>query len=165
MVILSRFISLILALALLAAAMPSHAADASAFTPLNVTTQSAINVDHVCLIKGASTGAPDEVQSAGLPGGSGVVTTSGRYTLSNPFGANTPVIVKAELFYDGYWADPGYVFNENGSRGTKANYVQGIGIIVITGSHHIDYSKAAGSPHSASVLSARCRIHVWKIGN
>lgn len=55
-------------------------------------------------------------------------------TLTNPYGANTPVSVTAEIQYNGVWCDVGWIYSSAGTFGVRAMYVEGQGIVVKTGS-------------------------------
>lgn len=129
------------------------------------------SISHACIIKGVSTGAPNEIQDLNLGGTDGLVSENNRYVLTNPFGANVPVIVKAEIFLYGLWSCAGWFFNgqSTSGRGTRAHYAQGLGIILQTGNDAVGYDKASlsGGGHGGTnitlVTSARCRIHVWRV--
>lgn len=117
-----------------------------------------------CLVNATGTGAPHETVVAQLPVKIAVNT---RYVLPNPFGINTPVVCWAEVFANGKWALPGFVFAPNfGGYGTTASYVQGEGIVVQTGVNAVvTTSSNSGAGHGISdgATSAPCRVFVRKL--
>lgn len=119
-----------------------------------------------CLVNAVGTGAPHETVSAALPAN---VVADRRYVLENPFGANVPVLVQVEVFVNGVWANPGhsYVGASPGSYGAIASYVQGVGIVVQTGSGIVcGLSRDMGGGHgntTTNVSSAPCRVFVRKM--
>ena len=116
-----------------------------------------------CLVNAVGTGAPHETIVANLPSNVAINT---RYVLPNPFGNNTPVICWAELHLTGIWADVGFADNQTNGLGTKASYVQGVGIIVQTGSYKLNAKPAfAGGGHgiTAEYTTAPCRVFVRKL--
>ncbi len=125
-----------------------------------------IPLDHVCIIKGTSTGAPNEIQDVNLGGVEGTPAVNTRYVLTNPFGINTPVIAMVETLMEGVWAEMGW-FYSGGGYGVKASYVQGSGIIVQTGSIHTGYtSSGIGGGHGATGGNkdgGRLRVQVWRL--
>lgn len=126
-------------------------------------------VKSYCLVNALGTGAPNELVSAALPAN---LAINSRYVLTNPFGANTPVHVTAELLLDGKWANPGFGSNigtGTSSLGTAAHYVQGEGIVVQTGNIAIANSSVLvggghGRTSTTSVTSAPCRVFIQKVG-
>ncbi|ECN9265230.1 tail fiber protein [Salmonella enterica subsp. enterica serovar Typhimurium] len=108
----------------------------------------------------------------------------GRYVQPNPFGPNTPVICKAEIFNGRTWVDTGWIFNNitsptplNASYGVRASYKEGEGIVVQCGTFSLTGSGSdaggTGNGHvnddeSAAAISqtpTRCRVHVWCVGS
>ena len=121
-----------------------------------------------CLVNALGTGAPNELVSAALPAN---ITINTRYVLTNPFGANVPVICWVEIFANGVWSDPGYIYDTGSSKGTgvAANYVQGSGIVIQTGGMALMTTSSAlsGGGHGATgltVTSAPCRVFIQKLG-
>ena len=57
----------------------------------------------------------------------GLVTKNSRYVKSNPFGNNTPVIVRADIYLNDQWSDASFLFSSTGMAG--ANYNEGEGIV------------------------------------
>lgn len=53
--------------------------------------------------------------------------------IANPYGANVPVMVVAQIQYNGVWCDVGWVLSSAGTFGTRAMYVEGRGIVLKTG--------------------------------
>lgn len=97
----------------------------------------------------------------------GTVGTDKRYVKPNPFGNNSPVIVQAEIYFNGVWANSGYGDDSDG-KGTMASYVQGVGVVVQTGRRGVvDVSRWTGGGHGATTrsTSAPCRVHVWYLGS
>lgn len=86
--------------------------------------------------------------------------------LTNPFGANTPVQVTAEIQYNGVWCDVGWIYSSAGTFGVRAMYVEGQGIVVKTGS-----ALSSIQNNNGHILNtpdnyrgpAPCRVHVWKV--
>lgn len=125
------------------------------------------SLDHVCIIKGASTGAPNEVQDANLGGTDGSITNNTRYVIANPFGINTPVICKVEVFDNNRWAETGWIYSGS-AYGAKANYVQGEGIVIQTGNGGVmagaSYAHGGGHGRNSSVYYPfRARVQVWRL--
>ena len=98
----------------------------------------------------------------------GSVRYNSRYVKTNPFGNSTPVLCFAEVSIDNKWASAGWSYYASGqSFGTRAQYVQGEGIIVQTGTQLVMNNSAfsgGGHRNSSSRLSAPCRVHVWRLG-
>ena len=126
-------------------------------------------VKSYCLVNALGTGAPNELVDAALPEN---ITIDTRYVLANPFGANTPVIGWAEIFYNNKWSQTGFIYSSSGSGGYGVgfNYVQGEGIIIQTGSVGLLPGKSShiGSGHNktgtTTVTSAPCRVFMQKLG-
>lgn len=123
-----------------------------------------------CLVNATGTGAPHETVSAALPAN---IANNTRYVLTNPFGANVPVIGWAEVFYNNKWAQTGFVYDSESykSVGVAFSYVQGEGIIIQTATGTLLSSSSSaltGSGHgkgsSAAVTSAPCRVFIQKLG-
>ena len=117
-----------------------------------------------CLVNAVGTGAPHETVVTQLPANIAINT---RYVLPNPFGNNTPVICWAELRLHGIWANTGFADDQVNGFGTKASYVQGVGIIVQTGSSRLNANSAfAGGGHGIidTYTTAPCRVFVSKLG-
>lgn len=135
-----------------------------------------------CLVNATGTGAPNELVSTKLPAN---ITINSRYVLTNPFGANTPVICWAEIFVDNKWSRTGY----SSATGVGCSYVQGEGIIIQTadtallndsidvgGGHGYTIPSTTtttypnGGPPGVTtttytyVKSAKCRVFVQKLG-
>lgn len=102
-----------------------------------------LNAKTTCLVNEIGTGAPHETVSAALPP---TITKNSSYTLENPFGVNTPVDCVAEIFVNDRWSRVDGVYNQPNGLGTGAFYVQGVGIILQTGS----YAMMIGSKLSLS---------------
>lgn len=122
------------------------------------------------------TGSNCQNLSSGSIGGSyALITVNGgvniglnqRHIETNPFGIDTPVIVQAEIFYNGVWSDTGFI-HEGGGYGVQANYVEGVGIVVQTGQSSLLAGAAAsmggGHGQSSTTSSAPSRVHIWKLG-
>ncbi|WP_400451935.1 hypothetical protein [Pectobacterium sp. CHL-2024] len=95
----------------------------------------------------------------------GVVTRQSRYVLENPFGNNTPVIVRAEIKINNKWSYPGFIFSNSGGWGVEGTYVEGEGIIVQVGNASVSatsFHGGSGNPSNGDGISAPCRVHVWK---
>ncbi|WP_232486862.1 hypothetical protein [Pectobacterium parmentieri] len=95
----------------------------------------------------------------------GVVTRQSRYVLENPFGNNTPVIVRAEIRINNKWSYPGFIFSNSGGWGVEGTYVEGEGIIVQVGNASVSatsFHGGSGNPSNGDGISAPCRVHVWK---
>ncbi|WP_432652384.1 phage tail protein [Pectobacterium sp. PL152] len=95
----------------------------------------------------------------------GVVTRQSRYVLENPFGNNTPVIVRAEIKINNKWSYPGFIFSNSGGWGVESTYVEGEGIIVQVGNASVSatsFHGGSGNPSNGDGISAPCRVHVWK---
>lgn len=78
------------------------------------------------------------------------------------------IIVRAEVYYNGKWGDPGYA--QQGSRsasyGTKASQL-GDEVIIQTGSYQVmNTSSWTGNPFkfTGELSSAKCRIVCWMVG-
>ncbi len=96
----------------------------------------------------------------------GTVKSNNRYVKNNPFGNNTPVILKIELFAYDKWSSVGWIKNNGAFQGCNANYVEGEGIVVQTCiSDVMTNSDYTGGGHGvdATLDSAPCRVHVWKL--
>lgn len=122
------------------------------------------NIKGACLVNAIGTGAPNEVVSSALPAN---IAVNSRYVLTNPFGQNVPVECFAEVFFNGVWSDPGWLFGTTVASGTKATYVQGVGIVVQTGPYAVcDKSNLAGGGHgqnSSYTTAAPCRVFIRRI--
>ena len=120
-------------------------------------------VKSYCLVNALGTGAPNELVSAALPANLAINT---RYVLTNPFGANVPVLGWAEVYYNNRWSQTGYF----DGYGVALNYVQGEGIIIQTGANALLTAKSshAGGGHgmsgSTSITTAPCRVFIQKLG-
>lgn len=117
---------------------------------------------YTCLVNTTGTGAPHETVVAKLPEN---ITVNTRYVLPNPFGDGTPVICWAEVFLNGVWSITGWAYG-SGGYGTKASYVQGVGIVVQTGSTAIaapSVNSGGGHGISSPITSAPCRVFVRKL--
>ncbi|MBD2804152.1 phage tail protein [Xenorhabdus sp. ZM] len=100
----------------------------------------------------------------------GEASLSKRVIFDNPFGGNSPVIVTAEIYLNGIWGDPGFIYSTGAGEGygTRAAYVEGKGIYLTCGGKSL---MATDSTHSGNpfgnkmglTTSAPCRIHVWRI--
>lgn len=118
-----------------------------------------------CLVNAAGTGAPHETVVTQLPAS---IVKNSRYVLPNPFGASTPVECWAEVFFNGVWSRAGFIYSSgsDAGAGTEASYVQGVGIVIQTGSATvITQSWRAGGGHGATTdaVSAPCRVFVCKL--
>lgn len=117
-----------------------------------------------CLVNATGTGAPHETVSTTLPAN---ITTNTRYVLVNPFGANVPVDCRAEVLLNGKWSSSAWMFiNGTGSYGVNATYVQGEGIIVMTGTLRVataSSNNGAGYINTSEITSAPCRVFVRRI--
>ncbi len=127
-------------------------------------------VDHKCIIQGETTGAPNEIQNTNLGNSTGIVSTNTRYVLSNPFGENTPVIAIAEILMSGEWSYAGVHTSANSAWLVECTYRQGTGLIVQTGRNGVlpALSSIGGDGFGrsgASITTARCRVHVWRVRN
>ena len=125
------------------------------------------NIGHKCIINGVSTGAQNQIQDSNLGGTDGLVSKSSRYVLANPFGENTPVLVQAEIYLDGKWANSGNYTNDFTGFFTTASYVQGEGIVLQVGNGGVStksYQSGNGHGVTTGLSSARCRVHVWRLG-
>lgn len=116
-----------------------------------------------CLVNATGTGAPHETVAAQLPAN---IAINSRYVLPNPFGNNTPVICWAEIFANGVWSYTGFAYL-SGGYGTKATYVQGVGVVIQTGNVALMMSSqngGGGHGTTAAVTSpAPCRVFVHKL--
>jgi hypothetical protein len=84
--------------------------------------------------------------------------------LTNPFGANVPVIGWAEVFYNNKWSKTGWVYSDfAGALGVDVSYVQGEGIIVQTG-NGIIFQTGGGHGDTTNIASAPCRVFIQKLG-
>ena len=101
------------------------------------------------------------------------VSINTKYTLVNPFGANTPVEAIAEIqMNDGNWGESNVMVygSFTASGGTKAGYVAGVGIIVQTANTYVARSTVAGyncdvnADTTSALTSAPCRVRVTRIG-
>ncbi|MGL4755988.1 MAG: hypothetical protein ACRCXB_26825 [Aeromonadaceae bacterium] len=98
------------------------------------------------------------------------ILNNNRYVLTNPFGVNTRVDVKVEIWHNGKWADPGWVPNGAASAsGARAEYVQGEGIILQTGlgglagnANLTGSGSGATGGSIATIATAPCRVAVRK---
>ncbi len=104
-------------------------------------------------------------------GANGIVSTYSKYTLQNPFGANTPVLVVLEIYGNFGWGNPLWVHDAGGGgrgfSGAAAHYIENKGIVVQTCANYL-CAPIAYAPQVASdgiIHTAPCRIHVWKIGD
>lgn len=120
-----------------------------------------------CLVNAIGTGAPHETVVAQLPAN---ISANTRYVLTNPFGSSTPVICWVELFVNGVWADAGWDGNTgtgSSTYGTRANYVQGHGIVVQTGKIGVVIESAlGGGGHGIGpghLTTAPCRVFIRKL--
>ena len=118
-----------------------------------------------CLVNAAGTGAPHETVVTQLPAS---IVKNSRYVLPNPFGASTPVECWVEVFFNGVWSRAGFVYSSGSDAGlgTEASYVQGVGIVIQTGSATvITQSWRAGGGHGTNTdaVSAPCRVFVRKL--
>ncbi|WP_061284691.1 hypothetical protein [Kluyvera cryocrescens] len=106
----------------------------------------------------------------------GTMARSERKVLNNPFGANTPVEVVAEIQRTDLagvlrWTETGWIYNSgNGtSFGTKAGYLEGVGVVVQCGSAELaNTSVNTGMPMQTTntgtgATSLPVRVHVRKI--
>lgn len=117
-----------------------------------------------CLVNATGTGAPNEVV-ASIPA---TISSASRYVLTNPFGNTTPVDCWAEIQVSGKWANPRWVYadNSDNSWGVAASYVQGEGIVVVTGKNGVSgQSEDSGNALNTSVTvsTAPCRVFVRKL--
>lgn len=116
-----------------------------------------------CLVNSTGTGAPHETVSAELPA---TIVGDRRYTLQNPFGINTPVLLTVEIKVNGSWCDPAFVLADgNFGYGVRATYKQGEGIIIKTGNTTsslavLDGQSGSGHQNPGSVTAAPCRVFV-----
>ena len=99
----------------------------------------------------------------------GEVVNNTRYVQTNPYGSTTPVIVQAEVFLHGKWADPAFIYASSTDHGygVNASYVQGEGIIIQTGKNAVKATSSnAGGGHGdvGTITRAPCRVHVWRVG-
>jgi len=113
-------------------------------------------------------GAPHdthETVDAALPTNLAINST---YTLTNPFGINVRVDVVVEIWWNNRWADPGWSSSTTGGLGTKATYVQAVGIVVQTGRVMVaTNSPDGGGGHgvtsaNSAISSAPCRVAIRK---
>lgn len=99
----------------------------------------------------------------------GTVGISTRTVFTNPFGANVPVVVEAEIQIGSVWSRTGWICSFSSSAtayGVNASYVEGSGIVLQTANSFLwAYSSVSGGGHgvSSTGTSAPCRIHVWKV--
>lgn len=116
-----------------------------------------------CLVNAAGTGAPHETVVAQLPA---TVTKGSKYVLPNPFGNNVPVDCRAEIFVNGKWGEPGWMYSQ-GAYGARALYSQGEGIVIVTGGGYLVANGNDGGNNfgalSSAVTSAPCRVFVRKL--
>lgn len=103
----------------------------------------------------------------------GSVVKNQQYTKINPFGNNTPVSVVAQVQLNGVWGDPNWIYNSNSSQsyGVRANYIEGTGIVVQTGTISLgsgNNNSGTGFPPPGSIpnetTSIPCRVLVWSVG-
>ncbi|MBP7547013.1 MAG: hypothetical protein KA754_03580 [Corallincola sp.] len=113
-------------------------------------------------------GAPHdthETVDAALPAS---LAPNNSYILTNPFGINTRVDVVAEIWWNNRWAECGSASSTTGGLGTKATYVQGVGIVVQTGRVMVATNSPDGlgghgvSSPNAALSSAPCRVAIRK---
>ncbi|MGL4757573.1 MAG: prophage tail fiber N-terminal domain-containing protein [Aeromonadaceae bacterium] len=98
-----------------------------------------------CLVNATGTGAPHETVVAQLPVKVG--PSSGRLTLPNPFGNNTPVRVEVQTFLNNKWGVTGFIFYGGAGIGFYGGWVQGEGIIVQSGAYTASDSTTTGGTH------------------
>jgi len=124
---------------------------------------------HGMVINDANTVLLTDLNSA-LPASVAINT---KYVLVNPFGVNTPVEAVAEVqASNGEWSEsPFMVYGSlTNIGGTKAGYLEGVGIVVQTGTSYVLRTSAPaynGSTHTdtaTSTVSAPCRVRVTRIG-
>ena len=141
-----------------------HAQNAGELDALTLATRiESVNTD--LLAKNVATNA--RLGSAVIDAGS-LTGNNQVITLTNPYGANTPVGVTAEIQYNGVWCDVGWIYSSAGTFGVRAMYVEGQGIVVKTGS-----ALSSVPNNNGHILStpdnykgpANCRVLVRKISS
>ena len=128
---------------------------------INEDTQSDLTI-HGMVINDANTVLLTDANSV-LPVN---IAISTRYVLVNPFGINVPVEVVAEILISGTWSDARWLYT-TGGYGTRANYVDGVGVVVQTGGTAIATSSVntgGGHGYTGNVTSTPCRVRVTRIG-
>lgn len=101
------------------------------------------------------------------------VSINTRYVMANPF-LGEPVIVVAEILYDGIWGDAGTIYSSftgsDGGYGTRAHHIlETDAIIIQTGRRAVMYKLstdaigAHGSTTTGHLTTAPCRIKIWRI--
>ena len=94
------------------------------------------------------------------------VSMNQRIVLANPFGNSTPVVCVAEILFSGIWAPTGWLYS-GGGQGVAASYVEGVGLVVQTGSSVLgSASNFAGGGHGATgniTGTLPCRIQIYKV--
>lgn len=99
-----------------------------------------------CLVNATGTGAPHETVVAQLPALVG--PSSGRLTLPNPFGNNTPVRVEVQTFLNNKWGVTGFIYYSGSGYGICGGWVHGEGIIVQSGAYTATNSILSGGTHN-----------------
>lgn len=105
----------------------------------------------------------------------GTMAINQRKVLPNPFGNNTPVICRAELYHDVLkkWISGAWTFNPvpnpPQSHGLYVAYSENEGIVLRTGNNALvsftGASGATGDMTASYSTPSRIRVHVWNIGN
>lgn len=95
------------------------------------------------------------------------ITIRKRYEESNPF-PKQPVICDAEIFANGVWGSPGWLYNSGvGGYGVTAGYVlETDKVIIQTGNYRLgNYSDQTGGTLEAflDITAAPCRVRVWRV--
>ena len=97
----------------------------------------------------------------------GIITKNTRYVQQNPFG-NAAVIVRSEIQINGGWSIAGWMYTSNNAHGVKASQYNLNEIIIQTAysgiTHQPSWSGAGNSSITGNILSAPCRVHVWRTG-
>ncbi|MEX3022533.1 hypothetical protein AB4K05_23420 [Kluyvera sp. STS39-E] len=98
------------------------------------------------------------------------VAINTRTTCENPFGANTPVMVRAEFYHATLlaWVSSEWIYAGSTSIwGCAAAYVEDVGINLMIGAQGFasaNLNSGSSLPMTANYNTASsCRIHVWKV--
>lgn len=119
----------------------------------------------VCLVNALGTGIENEIVEPLIK--PTIKTTDGKFVIPNPFGKNVPVTAIPEIFSEGIWCDPNWIYGGNGSGtsyGVRVSYVQGLGLVVRAGPGGIATTDVhAGAAFVGGIItSAPFRIRVIK---
>ncbi|MGL4614272.1 MAG: hypothetical protein ACRCVV_10340 [Shewanella sp.] len=117
----------------------------------------------VCLVNALGTGIENEIVEPLIPA---LILTGKRIVLPNPFGNKTPVIFIPEVYSEGIWCDPNWTYGGDASGksyGVRVSYVQGLGLVLRTGTHGVASDGHTGSAFVGGIItSAPLRIRVIK---